>query len=141
MNIRIVKELHRLAAANHGLLLPEQVVQAAKHPSSVLHRRFEWNNTKAAAQYRLWQARQLISVSVQVLPGSQEPVHVFMSLRSDRGSGGYRTTVSILSDAEQRQQLLDDALMELNLFNRKYATLRELAGVFAAARKVRRRAA
>lgn len=141
-NIKVIKELHRLATAHDGLLMPEHVVAAAKPKSSPLHNRFEWNNTKAAEQHRLWQARQLISVCVQILPGVAEPVAVFHSLSTDRANGGgYRTTVAICSHAEMREQKLQDALHELNMFQRKYASLRKLSDVFSAIRKATKRLA
>jgi hypothetical protein len=142
-NVKVIKELNRIADANGGILRPETVVEAARPRSSILHPRFEWDNTRAAREFRLWQARQLISVCVQIIPGVNEPVSVFCSLSTDRSrrGGGYRTTVAVCSDAEMREQLLEDALQDLNAFQRKYAALRQLTSVFAAIRRIRRRAA
>lgn len=141
-NVKVIKELNRLSVSNGGLLLPEVVVEAAKAKTSPLHKHFEWNNTKAAAQHRLWQARQLISVCVQILPGATEPVQVYASLSTDRANGGgYRTTVEILSDADQREQLLQDALHDMNTWQRRYASLRQLSQVFAAIKKTKQRLA
>jgi hypothetical protein len=50
----------------HGCLTPTHVVEAARNPKHPLHKDFEWDNTKAAANYRLDQARHLIS-SVRVV--------------------------------------------------------------------------
>lgn len=141
-NVKVIKELNRLSATNGGLLMPEVVVEAAKPKTSPLHKHFEWNNTKAAAQHRLWQARQLISVCVTILPGETEPMQCFSSLSTDRGNGGgYRTTVEVLSNEDMRQQLLQDALHDMNSFQRRYASLRQLAQVFAAIKKTNRRLA
>jgi len=139
-NVKVIKELSRISLANGGLLRPEDVVKAARVKTSPLHRHFEWNNTRAAAAHRLWQARQLISVCVQILPGVTEPVSVFTSLSTDRGrGGGYRTTVAVCSNAELREQMLQDALHDLNTFQSRYAHLRQLSEVFAAIRKVNRK--
>lgn len=141
-NIKIIKELERVAAQNRGLLLPEQVVEAARPQRSVLHSRFTWDNTEAAHQHRLWQARQLISICVEVLPGSKEESPVFVSLSPDRHTGqGYRALVSVMSKQEEREQLLRDALSDMNRFQQRYRQLRELAQVFAEIKKVRRKAA
>ena len=141
-NVKVVKELARISSAHGGLLMPEHVVAAAKPKSSPLHNRFEWNNTKAAKQHRLWQARQLISVCVQILPGVSEPVAVYQSLSTDRAKGGgYRTTVALCSHAEMREQMLHDALHDLNTFQRKYAHLRQLSDVFSVIRKTTKRLA
>lgn len=50
-----------------GRLTPQAVVDAAKDPDSALHDRFEWDDSKAAAEFRLEQARELIRmVRVQI---------------------------------------------------------------------------
>jgi hypothetical protein len=55
--------LLNLDKANGGLR-PSEVVAAAKPKSSPLHNEFEWNDTKAGEEYRLYQARHLIRVCV-----------------------------------------------------------------------------
>lgn len=129
---RIAEELKRLAAANGGLLMPQHVVTAARPETSVLHGEFTWDDGEAAERYRLWEARQLIRVHVQVEPVGQKDVEtrVFVSLTPDRGNGGgYRLTTAVMSNDEYRQQLLADALAELRVFQNKYAQLKELASV------------
>lgn len=128
----IAKELKKIAKNNDGVLLPEHVVQSAKANNSPLHSRFEWDNSVAAHQYRLWQARQLIRVCVELIPGIATPTEVFVSLTPDRDHGGYRIVTDVLSDDGMRAQLLADALADMNLFRVKYQRLRELANVFAA---------
>lgn len=136
----VVKELKRIALSNDGLLMPKIVVEAARAKSSPLHRQFEWDDSKAAEKYRLDQARHLIRVSVELIDGVDTPVDVFVSLTPDRGEkGGYRIMTQVLSDAEMRQQLLSDAISELGVFREKYNRLKELAEVFKAIRKVKRR--
>lgn len=138
----IAKELQRLARANGGLLQPEAVVDAARPAASPLHSRFEWDNSKAAEAYRLWQARQLIRVSVTVIGGDDsEPERTWVSLKSDRyeDSGGYRTLVSVMSDKEMRLQLMAQAHEDMDGFREKYRRLRELEEVFTAMKKVKRK--
>ncbi len=45
----------------------------------------------------------------------------------------------VLTEESMREQLLADALEELELFRSKYRRLKELAGVFAAIQKVKRK--
>jgi hypothetical protein len=137
-NQRIENCLRQIAAKHHGMLAPEDVVDEAKSQKHPLHAKFQWDNTQAAHEYRLWQARQLIRVCVEVVASGLDPSPVFVSVSTDRGhaGGGYRVTADVMSDAELRNQLLKDALFELNCFQRKYAQLRELAEVFSAARKI-----
>ena len=138
---RIIAELKRIAAANGGILKPEVVVQKARAKSSPLHSRFTWDDTEAAEQHRLWQARQLISVSVELIEGVENPVDVFVSLTPDRGKGarGYRVMTDVLSDKELKEQMLIDALNELRVFQQKYSRLKELSEVFRAVKRFRRK--
>lgn len=129
-------ELEEIARENDGILRPEAVVEYAKNPETALHTRFQWDNRRAGHEYRLWQARQLIRVSVRMLAGQNQ--RVFFSLRSDRtqAGGGYRPTLHLMSDAEKRQELLANALADLAMFRKKYVALQELAEIFVAIEKI-----
>ena len=141
-NVKVIEELRRISDKNGGLLLPQHVVREARNPRSVLHSRFEWDNTKAAEEHRLWQARQLISVCVEIIPGTDKLTQAYVSVSTDRAvGGGYRTMVQVLSNEDLRKQFLEDALRDLNTFQQKYSKLRALAGVFAEIRKVRNKKA
>jgi len=137
MKSKVISELKRIATENDGILQPETVVEEARSKSSPLHSRFTWDNTKAAHEYRIWQARQLIRVVVDVIEGSEGKHEVFVSLTTDRKDSGYRMVTTVLSDRDMRQQMLRDAMMELEMFQKKYIRLKELASVFAAIKRVR----
>lgn len=133
------RELNRIAEKNGGILNPEDVVHSARHASSPLHSKFQWDDTKAAHEHRLWQARMLIRVTVEMIPnGSDKEERVWVSLKSDQNKGaGYRSLVSVLSDGELRSELLQDALEDFQLFEKKYSHLVELAEIFKSFVKVR----
>ena len=137
-NTEIVAELHRIAKLHGGILRPVDVVKAARISTSVLHDQFEWDDSEAAQKFRLWQARQLIRVTVEYIGPKDEqvPTRVFVSLTTDRAESGYRATAAVMSNVEYRAQLLTDALDEMKRFQKKYADLKELAEVFDAMRKV-----
>ena len=137
----IQKELARLTKLGGGVLKPEAVVKTAKSKKSVLHECFDWDDTSAAKLWRLRQARELIRVSVVILEDDSEPVKMYVSLMADRTSkgGGFRTVQAVMSDKELRAQLLDEALAELQAMQARYGRLKELAKVFAAVKKVRKR--
>lgn len=140
-NQDIILELKRIADASGGVLLPEAVVEAAKPLTSVLHNRFEWNDTVAGEAYRLWQARQLISVSVELIDSNDPSTlsKVFVSLAEDRRAGtGYRSLVSVMSDEAMREKLLRDALAQMEFFEKKYQRLQELAKVFEVMHEVKK---
>jgi hypothetical protein len=136
------KALLAICEKHGGVLQPEEVVACAHNPKSVLHSMFQWDDTEAAREYRLWQARELIRVSVIMLPETpDEPVRAFVSLMSDRtkDAGGYRCMATVLSNRQQREMLLAQALKELQYWQKKYQQLTELAPIFEARDKVARR--
>ena len=134
----VAKELERIASENGGILQPRAVVNAARPVKSPLHNRFEWDNSAAAEAYRLWQARQLISVNIQMIatPTGNINERIWVSLKRDRVTSGYRTIIGVLSDAELREELLAEALEELEYFQTKYGRLSELSEIFRIAKKV-----
>lgn len=133
--------LSKIASKHGGLLRPSDVVEEASNPRHPLHSRFTWEDDEAARQYRLWQARQLIS-SVKVTYEVQErkiKVRAFVSLtpeRNDEEAGGYRRTIMVVKNKLQRDQMLSDALAELTVFKEKYESLTELAEVCKAIRNL-----
>ena len=134
----VIRELNRLAAENGGVLKPERVVASASANESPLHKYFEWDDTKAAAEHRIQQARELIRVVVQYQGPPSESVltRVFVSLTTDRRDGGYRVMTDVMSDEVMRARLLRDALEEMRRFETKYAKLKELARVIEAIQSV-----
>jgi hypothetical protein len=138
----VALELQRIADESDGVLVPEAVVEAARPEASPLHSRFTWDDSEAAHQYRIWQARQLIRVTVEIVhEGQKEPSRMWVSLKPDRNNdgGGYRSMISVMSDADMATQLLKDAHEEMESFEQKYSGLKELAEVIGAMRKARRR--
>lgn len=129
-------ELRRLTKEGGGVLNPVAVVESARDESSPLHDRFTWDDSEAAHQYRLEEARRLIRVHVELLTPESDPSPVWVSLKSDQESGGgYRPLVRVLSNAEQREELLAQAKDDMRRFAAKYRMLKELAEVIAAMKK------
>ena len=130
------QELLYLEKANHGLVTPKNVVDFARsNPNSALHRKFEWDDNKAAEAYRLHQARQIITMVLTVVKQTGEKVQSYVSLRTDRyknNDGGYRNIRTVLNHKDLRAQMLEDALAEMKVFRQKYESLSELAKVFTA---------
>jgi hypothetical protein len=122
--------LIEIARRHSGILKPEVVVSVAREPSSVLHSYFEWNNSKAADAYRLEQARQLIRVNVTVIGENPDTRNIYVSLSTDRISGGgYRVLADVLKDDDLRRVLLSDSVREMEHFIKKYNNLKELSRV------------
>jgi hypothetical protein len=130
----VIAALAEIAESNNGVLQVDAVIAAARAQDSPLHSKFTWDDTEAAHKWRQEQARALIRVTVKYLPENGNSVRVFVSLTTDQRTkgGGYRQLVSVMSNEEQRAQLLEDAYSDLQRFREKYSLLTELAEVFAA---------
>jgi hypothetical protein len=139
MKETVKAELEQVRMANaQQILNPVEVVEFAKSPETELHSQFEWDDSVAGQNYRVWQARRLIRLAVHVIPGSNEPVNMYVSLTENRNSGGgYDFLLNVLSNSEQKERLLTQALAELSRLEAKYAQLEELSRVFEAAQAVR----
>jgi hypothetical protein len=78
-----------------GSLDPERVVDAARNPNSSMHGQFNWDDTEAAHQYRISQARALIKrVKVNVIRADDTVVRVSSYIRSASGAG-YESTQQV----------------------------------------------
>lgn len=133
---KVIKAIETLQ--NQGVINPESVVLAAADETSPLHKYFQWEDTEAAHQYRLWQARSLIRVCVRYIgkPGEKLLTRVFVSLSTDRNKDvGYRLVDNVMRIDQHRNQLLLDAFDEWRRFAKKYAALKELSEVFIAMEK------
>lgn len=142
----IRRELESIRKRRKGLLRPADVVEFAKNPKTALHGCFTWDDTKAAMEYRLWQAREIIRVQLTVIEGQRRSIRAYVSLQEDRKrpGGGYDTIVRVMSTEDRREALLREALQELNRLRAKYRQLKELAPVFDAmsnVEKARKKAA
>lgn len=139
------EELAALTRQSANRILPaESVVNKAREKSSSLHSLFEWDDGKAAEQYRLEQARHVIRlyfVVIEPAPTVQSKHLKFkpatmrglVSLKTDRRSsgGGYRQLTDVLKDPSMRAQLVEEALEELRLWRSRYKSLNELSEIFA----------
>ena len=139
----VAAELIRISNENNGILRAEDVIEAARPTESPLHNKFTWEDSQAAHLWRLEEARRLIRVTVQYIGGDKDSslTRVFVSLKPDRQNegGGYRTTVSVMSSAEMRKQMMKDAYEEMESFQQKYKMLQELEEVFKAMSTAKRK--
>lgn len=135
--------LEGIATANNGKVNPRDVLAAAREESSVLHKAFTWDDTKAGERYRLQEARALLQrYRIRIIEGDKSTVRAFVSLTDERGkNGGYRPLVQVLSMEERREQMLSDALAEIARFEEKYRVLSELEPMLVTLPSVRRRIA
>jgi hypothetical protein len=126
---KVARELDNIRSANpDGVLRPEDVVEFARDPKSELHRHFEWNDSEAAAAYRLTQARQLIRVQVTMIDTGEgeETIRAYVSLSPP--PSGYSETVDMLSTKRGRRALILKLLDRMLAIAQSYR-LPELAPV------------
>lgn len=122
-------ELH----ATQQLLTPRAIVDDARDLESPLHALFEWDDSVAAEQHRLSQARHVVRSIRLVSQAVNEPesLRVFVHVRED-SEPHYTTAARAMSDEALRRQVLLRALQDLKRFRERYQEYQELARVFAA---------
>jgi len=139
---KALKELNRIKADNAGRLVPSVVVDEARDESCVLHCCFEWDDSAAAEAHRLQQARELMN-SIKIIrdndTDSPREEVAFINVRDEVGRS-YQASDKVMSDPELREQALTEALNAIEALKRRYNHLEELAEVWQAAKKLRRRA-
>lgn len=116
-------------------LTAEVVVEDARDPSAPTHKCFEWDDTEAAKQHRLNQARYVLRCIVTEVdvPGGKGPVSTRAFVRTiENNESGYNSVQVVLDSPSLREQVLAQALSELRAWQRKYSTLGELVEVFRA---------
>lgn len=140
------ERIESLRLKRGGHLEESVLVDDARDPKSPLHRVFEWDDTEAARQHRLEQARHLLrSITVIIVTPEEKVVEAtaFVSTPTPRNPNRstYTSTEYALSQPDLRKELLKAALRDLIAVRRKYAELSELAKVFAAIDEMQRKSA
>lgn len=115
---------------SEGRLTPANLVEEARPVDAPMHRAFEWDDAKAAENYRRQQATQMIRAIVvresDVIEGGKEAVQVKVFNQPEKG-GVYESLRTILLDEEKAGSLMDKAKAELRTFRIKYSQLERLA--------------
>jgi hypothetical protein len=137
----VAQELEIIRNRHGGILRPADVVVFARDPQTALHAEFEWDDSKAADQYRLEQARLIIRCTVRIVSEDSPPIRAYVSLQTDRRAGdSYRALEDALSDPELRKQLLAQALREADSWRLRYERLVELQPICRAIVRAERQA-
>jgi len=115
-------------------LYPEDVVKDARRKNSPLYSCFEWDNKKAAHEYRLIQARTLIrSLEVKYEEGDYEiTVMPFVSVKPGPSTPSYTDIRVVMGDSDKREQMLERVKSEFRGLRRRYDMFQELATVYEA---------
>jgi hypothetical protein len=100
----------------------ERLLEVASDPKSPIHGQFEWDDSRAAKQYRLVQARVMIaSLNVEVInkSGKSQSVTAFVKV-SDRG-GHYVPTME--ADEDDLSSAEAECLQQMSAFKSKWKGL------------------
>ena len=127
---------------NNGDASAEAVVKAAAVKRNPLHPEFTWDDSVAAHEHRLGQARymmrNLVVVRNELVTDRPQRVYEVVRVPQDPEKGKqrvrhvYRTTDEIMADPDMRAELLGRALRELITIRNRYRDLQELAVVLRA---------
>jgi hypothetical protein len=114
---------------------PKTIVEEASNPESPAHDLFEWDDSKAANEYRLVRARVLlgsfiIETEITTIKNKKKIIDVPFVTRS--APGKYEITSKAMKDIDKRDFILQEALAEFRRLRTRYSHLSELALVFAA---------
>ena len=113
-----------------GEVTVSAILDKAKNKRSALHAQFEWDDTKAAAEYRNIQARHLARKVRVVAIKAAEPerlIHVPKITprdKGDSGEGAYKPASVIVRSKTDFQMALEAALMRLQSAQRAVEELR-----------------
>ena len=126
-----------------GEFTPEQVLEEAGSKKSPIHRFFQWNNTKAARQFRLQQARHLVNHLLIVITIDNEEVgtKAFHSIEVELGDATekeYSSFEVVINDPDRKNQIIERALAEVEAWTERWTQYSSVfGGVFKAVDKAR----
>lgn len=121
----------------HGTLTPEMVLNESRDKNAVLHPCFEWDDEKAAENYRLHQAGQIIrNVTVKIEREKKPPqfIRAYVNIKDNENheKGKYVSLNIAMKNKDYKTQVLQNAMYELKTFKNKYSSYVEFDKVFLA---------
>lgn len=117
------KVAHHLARIEqqYGEVTRENFLESARSETSEMHKLFEWDDTKAAHQYRLNQASVIIaSIRVTVVEKEPEQVKVRLYVQDKETSSGYVNIKRAFTEDDKRKRIIEEAKRDVEWFKNKY---------------------
>lgn len=120
---KAIDELERIEQV-YGALTPENIIKESKYNNSILYDLFEWDNEKAANNYRLQQARILLNnVQVTIVSnGEERNIDVYEVVRGEEGNI-YKSVTTF--NADDIIQIKARVVRELNCLKHKLSFYKE----------------
>ena len=117
-----------------SIVKPEELVKDAKQKNTPYHGYFQWDNTKAGAEYRKEQARDLLRniVEVEIVSDKKQDRQVEVRsfhVVSENNERGYSPLEHVLSSKDLTNQVLERALKEAKSWSARYKIYSELADI------------
>ena len=125
--INSIKEKHG------GKVSPDAIVEAAKKKTHPLHKLFTWDDTEAAAKFRLAEAGSLLrSIEITYIELPEQPRRAFeIMLRKRTGSRDvetlYGTAEEVAADPAAHSRLIAEAVTTLMAWRARFRYLQELS--------------
>lgn len=131
-------ELFKQLSETKDGLTAETLLEANKPETAPLHNDYEWNDEKAAHEWRLHQSRHFInSLAVKVVSeDAAETETIVRAFHIADEPSHYEPITAIIKEKTKYEQLLQTAYSELQAFRRKYSVLKELNPIFESIEKV-----
>lgn len=133
---KIAKEIKLISNSNsENKFTPEELVAYGKNPNTELHKCFEWNDAVAGECWRISQAQGIIrNLAIVVTKDDSiktEPTSIRMFVSTGERDSTYKSTIEVVKDVDEYKKLLQQAYEELQVFKKKYQSIKELAKIIA----------
>lgn len=132
----VAKELDRIRAESGGVVTAAQLVKQSRRKRALLHSAFEWDDDHAAELYREVQARKIIAGIEIVHDGVVIGPRMVNVVIKEVGRGYVPIDVAI-SREDTREQLIIQAVRDLDAWQRRYEHLSEFTEIFRAIESMR----
>ena len=123
-------------------LTAEDVVNDAKEKNVVYHEFFEWDDSIAAHQHRLEQARLLMRsiIKIKIISGKEEPIetrafHCISIGDNGTSHNAYVPEEIVFNKKEYSEQVIENALDEAESWNNRYKQYKQLRRISNAIEK------
>jgi hypothetical protein len=136
---KIRDRVHELAKKLRREVTPRDVLRDAEDPKSVMHGFFEWDNRRAAAAYRIQQARQLLGrlkVIYHDALGNEIRVREYIRLVHEAPAthelrAGYFPRTRALTNSGLEQQCVERAISELESWMNRWRGFHRIEAAYA----------
>lgn len=114
-----------------GGLTAERLLELSRDEDALMHKCFEWDDTKAAEKYRLSQAgymiRTIVATKINNEPVQNQRAFVSVTQTAHAEKGIFKPIITALAVEKDRAVVLENAMRDWGVFKEKYSKLDELA--------------